>query len=259
MKMKPFLSSILAISFLSLSIGCISPWNRWQRAEENFRENEQKTQALANAETEKAAVYTHGTEKAINTAQQAAATISNTEEKKAVQKPLAVAEKLNERAQLALPPPPIEEAIDMEQIVEDLLSENEETKEEGERALNLKDRELSSIQSSLNHAEGKLQDAENKLLQVGRENARLAQKWDDLVGWVWWLIAIVIFCVVGSVLLRILPIFFPTMGITGTLSRMVRGVEAVRGKHEIDSIMREHLDERDRFEIDKVKRRLGIK
>ena len=254
MKIKALLASILIFS-----VSCVSPWSQWQRAENAVKENKDNTQNLKDAEVEAAAAYAHGTDKAIEKAQQAAAGISDEEEKKSVQDPLNVAEKMNDRTQLSLPPPPIDDALDMEQIIEDLLSENEETRKEGQEALSKKDRELSSIQSQLETSEGKLQDAENRLLAIGRENSRLAQKWDDLVGWVYWLVGIIVFLVVVNIVIKLIPIFFPMWGSTGTLSRMVRGVEAVRQNHKIDDILRQNLDDRDRYEIDRIKRRIGIK
>jgi hypothetical protein len=253
------MKNLLLSTVLILATSCVSPWGQWQRAENNLKENQQQTQNLKNAEVERAAVYAHGTDIAIDKSQEAAAAITDPEERAAVQKPLQVAGTLISRTQLALPAPPIDEAVDMEQIIDDLLSENEETRERGEVALSEKDRELSVIQSQLVASEGKLLEAENKLLQIGRENARLAQKWDDLVGWVYWLVGIIIFLIVGSVVLRLLPLIFPMRGASGTLSRMVRGVEAVRQNHKIDDILRQNLDDRDRDEIAKIKRRIGLK
>ena len=254
MKIKALLASILIFS-----TSCVGPWAQWQRAENSVKENQEQTKNLKDAQVESAAAYAHGTDKAIERAQQAAAGITDPEEKKSVQEPLDVAEKMNDRTQLSLPPPAIDDALDMEQIIEDLLSENEDTRKEGQEALSKKDRELSLIQSQLEDSEGKLKDAEDRLLAIGRENSRLAQKWDDLVGWVYWLVGIIIFLVVLNIVIKLIPIFFPMWGSTGTLSRMIRGVEAVRQNHKIDDILRQNLDDRDRYEIDRIKRRIGIK
>jgi hypothetical protein len=250
---------LLCFSLIFLITGCVSPWGQWQRAENNLTEEKQNQQNLEDAETKKAAALVKGTDIAIEKVKEAVAELENEVEKEKVKKPLAVAEKLNDRAQLALPPPFIDDVIDMEKIVEDLLSENEDIRKRGESALVVKEREISDLQTLLAGADLKLQNAENKLLQVGRENARLAQKWDDLVGWVWWLIGVIIFLTVLSFILKFLPIFFPMMGSGGTMHRLVRSMQAVRDKHDVDDILKHTLDERDKYEIDRAKRRMGMK
>ena len=250
---------LLCFTLIFLTTGCVSPWGQWQRAENNLAEEKQNQQNLEDAETKKAAALVKGTDIAIEKVKEAVAELENEVEKEKVKKPLDVAEKLNDRAQLALPPPFIDDVIDMEKIVEDLLSENEEIRKRGENALAVKEGEISDLQSLLSNADLKLQNAENKLLQVGRENARLAQKWDDLVGWFWWLIGAFIAYFVITVIIRLLPVFFPMMGASGTMHRLVRSMQTIREKHDVDTLLKETLDERDRFEIDRAKRRMGLK
>ena len=250
---------LLSFTLVFLTTGCVSPWGQWQRAENNLSEQKQNQQNLEDAETKKAAALVKGTDIAIEKVKEAVAELKDEIEKEKVKKPLEVAEKLNDRAQLALPAPFIGDVIDMEQIVEDLLSENEEIRKRGEKALSIKEDEISDLQDKLSNADIKLQNAENKLLEVGRENARLAQKWDDLVGWFWWLIGAFIAYFVITVIIRLLPIFFPMMGASGTMHRLVRSMQTIREKHDVDNLLRETLDERDRFEIDKAKRRMGLK
>ena len=76
MKIKALLASILIFS-----VSCVSPWSQWQRAENAVKENKDNTQNLKDAEVEAAAAYAHGTDKAIEKAQQAAAGISDEEER----------------------------------------------------------------------------------------------------------------------------------------------------------------------------------
>ena len=241
---------------LVLSMGCISPWAAWNRAEENYEEKKEETRRLENSQVEAAKTYAHGTAKAIEIAKERAVENNATEE---VKKPIEVAKKLNERVELALGPPDIDNALEIEQVIMDLLSENEDLRIRGEKALQLKDTELSVIQKKLHSTEDKLYEAEQKLLQVGRDNARLAQKWDDLTGWFWWLAVAFVAYIILSIIVKLIPIFFPMTGASGTLHRLVRSVQTIRDNHDVDVILKETLDEADKSRVDKAKRRMGLK
>ena len=66
--------------------------------------------------------------------------------------------------------------------------------------------------------------------------------------------------IILSVVVKLIPIFFPMTGASGTLHRLVRSVQTIRdNNHDVDVILKETLDESDKSRVDKAKRRMGLK
>ena len=107
--------------------------------------------------------------------------------------------------------------------------------------------------------------------KVNQENALQATKYASLMGKVYWIVGIVIFLVILAIGIKVVtavaPFAMPASGATGTLLKVVQGIQKVRDQHmeekpemlkQIDDHLRSHLDKKDRWMIAKAKQKLHI-
>ena len=113
--------------------------------------------------------------------------------------------------------------------------------------------------------------AQAKLEATNQENALMATKYQSLMQKVYWIVGIVIFLVVLAIGFKIVtmvaPFAMPASGATGTLLKVVQGIQKVRDQHmgekpemlrQIDDHLRSHLDKKDRWMIAQAKQKLHM-
>ena len=133
------------------------------------------------------------------------------------------------------------------------------------------DKDLVALQNQNRILRGQLGNAQARLDRVNQENALQATKYASLMGKVYWIIGIVIFLGVLGVAIKILtavaPFAMPASGATGTLLKVVQGIQKVRDQHmgekpemlkQIDDHLRSHLDKKDRWMIAQAKQKLHM-
>lgn len=116
-----------------------------------------------------------------------------------------VAKSLGERAQIAIGYPEMTEIIQLREIVNNLVSSNKDLVIKGNKQLKDKDLEVVNLQQSINKLQDTLQVKEDKLKQINENNSILASKWTSLKVWIYWIVGIIVFCVIGSIIGHALP------------------------------------------------------
>ena len=182
-----------------------------------------------------------------------------------------VAKQMTTRGVTALGPPQMENAMKSDQMVTGLLSTDPSEVKKGQDLLVTMDKELIAIQNQNRILSGQLQDAQTKLKAINQENALQATKYSSLMGKVYWIVGIVIFLVVLAIGFKIVtmvaPFAMPASGATGTLLKVVQGIQKVRDQHmgekpemlrQIDDHLRSHLDKKDRWMINHAKQKLHM-
>ena len=182
-----------------------------------------------------------------------------------------VAKQMTTRGVTALGPPQMENAMKSDQMVTGLLSTDPSEVKKGQDLLVTMDKELIAIQNQNRILSGQLQDAQTKLKAINQENALQATKYSSLMGKVYWIVGIVIFLVVLAIGFKIVtmvaPFAMPASGATGTLLKVVQGIQKVRDQHmgekpemlrQIDDQLRSHLDKKDRWMIAQAKQKLHM-
>jgi hypothetical protein len=133
------------------------------------------------------------------------------------------------------------------------------------------DKNLVALQNQNRALRGQLGVAQQRLDVVNQDNALQATKYSSLMGKVYWIVGIVIFCVVLMVGIKIVtavaPFAMPATGASSTLLKVVQGIQKVRDQHmgekpemlkQIDEHMRSHLDKKDRWMIAQAKQKLHM-
>ena len=182
-----------------------------------------------------------------------------------------VAKQMTTRGVTALGPPQMENAMKSDQMVTGLLSTDPAEVKKGQELLSTMDKELVAIQNQNRILRGQLGDAQAKLDKVNQENALQATKYASLMGKVYWIVGIVIFLVVLAIGFKVVttvaPFAMPASGATGTLLKVVQGIQKVRDQHmgekpemlkQIDDHLRSHLDKKDRWMIAQAKQKLHM-
>lgn len=90
-----------------------------------------------------------------------------------------LAKLLNERALLTLGNPSSKDALKLKQMVDDLLSVNEEIHKKGQAELDRRDSDIASLEAKTKDLERKLQVQEEKRDEKFEDAALKAAKWDD--------------------------------------------------------------------------------
>ena len=182
-----------------------------------------------------------------------------------------VAKQMTTRGVTALGPPQMENAMKSDQMVTGLLSTDPNEVKKGQEILATMDKDLVALQNQNRILRGQLGSAQQKLDQVNQENALQATKYASLMGKVYWIVGIVIFLVILAVAFKVLtavaPFAMPASGATGTLLKVVQGIQKVRDQHmgekpemlkQIDDHLRSHLDKKDRWMIAQAKQKLHM-
>ena len=182
-----------------------------------------------------------------------------------------VAKQMTTRGVTALGPPQMENAIKSDQMVTGLLSTDPSEVKKGQEIQATMDKNLVALQNQNRILRGQLGDAQTRLDKVNQENALQATKYSSLMGKVYWIVGIVIFLVVLAIGIKIVtavaPFAMPASGATGTLLKVVQGIQKVRDQHmgekpemlkQIDDHLRSHLDKKDRWMIAKAKQKLHM-
>ena len=182
-----------------------------------------------------------------------------------------VAKQMTTRGVTALGPPQMENAMKSDQMVTGLLSTDPAEVKKGQEILATMDKDLVALQNQNRLLRGQLGDAQAKLDKVNQDNALQATKYASLMGKVYWIIGIVIFIVVlvigFKIVTMVAPFAMPATGATGTLLKVVQGIQKVRDQHmgekpemlkQIDEHLRSHLDKKDRWMIAQAKQKLHM-
>tara|TARA_B100000287_G_scaffold421415_1_gene462082 strand:+ start:1571 stop:2347 length:777 start_codon:yes stop_codon:yes gene_type:complete len=182
-----------------------------------------------------------------------------------------VAKQMTTRGVTALGPPQMENAMKSDEMVTGLLSTDPAEVKKGQEILATMDKNLVALQNQNRLLRGQLGAAQQKLDAVNQENALQATKYASLMGKVYWIVGIVIFLVVLVIGIKIVtmvaPFAMPATGATGTLLKVVQGIQKVRDTHmgekpemlkQIDEHLRSHLDKKDRWMIAQAKQKLHM-
>lgn len=116
-----------------------------------------------------------------------------------------VAEKMLDKAQVALGPPSMEDANKMTEIINGLISTNKQLIAAAESALKEKDSKIIGLQNKIENYELNLKKSEQKFVELSRENASMADIVYKAKSIFWWIIYVLIGYVVCKVLLVLVP------------------------------------------------------
>lgn len=182
-----------------------------------------------------------------------------------------VAKQMTTRGVTALGPPQMENAMKSDQMVNSLLSTDPNEVKKGQDVLASMDKNLVALQNQNRALRGQLVGAQQRLDAVNQENALQATKYSSLMSKVYWIVGIVIFLVVLMIGIKVVtmvaPFAMPASGATGTLLKVVQGIQKVRDTHmgekpemlkQIDDHLRSHLDKKDRWMIAQAKQKLHM-
>ena len=248
---------ILAL-FLVVVGGCQTPLGKFNKQKDVVDGIQRKEDANKNQQIESGRTFVYAADQAL-------------------QKDLApspqsqVAKQMTTRGVTALGPPQMENAMKSDQMVTGLLSTDPAEVKKGQDILSTMDKDLVALQNQNRILRGQLGDAQQKLDKVNQDNALQATKYASLMGKVYWIIGIVIFVVVlvigFKIVTMVAPFAMPASGATGTLLKVVQGIQKVRDQHmgeksemlrQIDDHLRSHLDKKDRWMIAQAKQKLHM-
>lgn len=197
--MKRYITWLLSILLLLLSasaVSCVGPLKGWLNVTNKEQKTEQKVDKNKEETVEKAKGWVHGTSKALQL-------------DPAPNKYSEVASDFNKRAELTLGPPQYQVSLEIDKIVNGLLSTNAQIKIDAQKSLDKKDSEIVGLQQELTGLQSKLDKIQKEKEELGLKNSTLGQKWHNLVTWVKWIFWIVIIGIVLAVVSQILSIILP--------------------------------------------------
>ena len=248
---------IMALALVVLG-GCATPLGKFNKQEKVVENIQQEKTNNDNKKVESGRTFVYAADQAL---QRAPAPSPQSQ----------VAKQMTTRGVTALGPPQMENAMKSDQMVTGLLSTDPSEVKKGQELLATMDKELIAIQNQNRILSGQLQDAQTKLKAINQENALQATKYSSLMGKVYWIVGIVIFLVVLAIGFKIVtmvaPFAMPASGATGTLLKVVQGIQKVRDQHmgekpemlrQIDDHLRSHLDKKDRWMIAQAKQKLHM-
>jgi ElaB/YqjD/DUF883 family membrane-anchored ribosome-binding protein len=218
--MKRFARDILVVflCFSVLLIGCsiFSPSAKEKRAEAKVTQAKENIKDTKDVLTEKGKGYLWSTDYVLSLNPQ---TNVYTD----------VAKQMSSRALIALGTPPMEEVLQLREIVDNLVSTNKALIIKGQKDLKEKDEEIVNLQTKVVDYEQILKDKEQKFVELSRENADLASTWVRLKSWFWWGVWIFVIGFILTILAQALPppansiaaiVAFPI----GLLIKIIKGI-----------------------------------
>jgi len=248
---------LLALTLVVVA-GCRTPLGNFNKQKEVVQEIQKKEDANKEKQIESGRTFVYAADQAL--------------QKDPSPSPQSqVAKQMTTRGVTALGAPQMENAMKSDQMVTGLLSTDPAEVKRGQELLATMDKELVAIQNQNRILRGQLGDAQQKLDKVNQENALQATKYASLMGKVYWIVGIVIFLVVLAIGFKVVttvaPFAMPATGATGTLLKVVQGIQKVRDQHmgekpemlkQIDDHLRSHLDKKDRWMIAQAKQKLHM-
>lgn len=190
----------IACLIILLGTGCFGgPLKRFLGIQKAEIKTEQKIDKNKDETTEKAKQFIHGT----GTALTADPNPSKYSE---------VAYDLNKRAEIVLGPPNYKEALEIDKIVAGLLSTNIQIKVNAQKALDKKDNEIVGLQGQLKELQVKLGKIEEEKDALGLKNSQLANTWQKIKWWFWFIIWAVIGMFVFRVVMAVVPPPYNSVG-----------------------------------------------
>jgi hypothetical protein len=248
---------VTALVLLCLS-GCQTPLGKFNKQKEVVQEIQKKEDDNKERQLESGRTFVYAADQAL-------------QKDPSPSKESQVAKQMTTRGVTALGPPQMENAIKSDQMVTGLLSTDPSEVKKGQEILATMDKNLVALQNQNRILRGQLGDAQTKLDKVNQENALQATKYASLMGKVYWIVGIVIFLVILAIGIKVVtavaPFAMPASGATGTLLKVVQGIQKVRDQHmgekpemlkQIDDHLRSHLDKKDRWMIAKAKQKLHM-
>ena len=248
---------VTALVLLCLS-GCQTPLGKFNKQKEVVQEIQKKEDDNKEKQLESGRTFVYAADQAL-------------QKDPSPSKESQVAKQMTTRGVTALGPPQMENAIKSDQMVTGLLSTDPSEVKKGQEILATMDKNLVALQNQNRILRGQLGDAQTKLDKVNQENALQATKYASLMGKVYWIVGIVIFLVILAIGIKIVtvvaPFALPASGATGTLLKVVQGIQKVRDQHmgekpemlkQIDDHLKSHLDKKDRWMIAKAKQKLHM-
>ena len=248
---------VTALVLLCLS-GCQTPLGKFNKQKEVVQEIQKKEDDNKEKQLESGRTFVYAADQAL-------------QKDPSPSKESQVAKQMTTRGVTALGPPQMENAIKSDQMVTGLLSTDPSEVKKGQEILATMDKNLVALQNQNRILRGQLGDAQTKLDKVNQENALQATKYASLMGKVYWIVGIVVFLVILAIGIKIVtvvaPFAMPASGATGTLLKVVQGIQKVRDQHmgekpemlkQIDDHLKSHLDKKDRWMIAKAKQKLHM-
>ena len=193
--MKKFIQISLIAAMLMTLTGCAlfrNPLAGWAKATTKVESVQQKQDANQDALVEKGKNYVYGTKLVLD-----ADPSTNVYH--------SLATEFNDKAIATLGTPTMDQITMLQTMVKNLLSTNTQLIIKGEKQLASMDAKVADLQEVNKELDQQLNKANQKLEAVGTANAGLAQKWANVVRWVWYFIYGAIFVAIIKVLAVVLP------------------------------------------------------
>jgi hypothetical protein len=170
---------ILPIILLGLiTNGCVlfrNPLKSFEKSEDKVSSLNTKLQSTTNDLVKSAGTYVYATKIALD---------SNTNSNASTE----IAKDFNNKSIAILGPPSIEDINKLKLMVDNLLSTNKLIVLRGQKELAEMDNKVIDLQEENKKLQEKLGNAEIKAKKVFEENSGLAQKWSNLMKWIWYVI-----------------------------------------------------------------------
>lgn len=192
--MRVLFKVLLIASLLSLTSCALfrNPTGAWTKAEQKLEATKDKIDANESQTKSQGRNYVYATKVAL-------ASDPNTNIYHIVESQLV------DRALTTLGMPTMEDTLYLQEMVNNLTSQNAKLVKSGRSQLDDLDAKIISLQNQNVSLQGKLDNAEEKILKVGTTNAGYASKWTTLMKLVWWAVYIFIGAIVIKILSAVLP------------------------------------------------------
>jgi len=228
---RKFVGTATVATVLFTFTGCGGMLTQYRQSKELAKVDKAKTQLVENQQerTDKGRDFVYGTKEALSRVPNPSPEVK-------------VAKVLNDRANLALGNPPVEEALKLQRMVDDLLSANAELQRNGQAELARREKDIVSLERRNLELEEKLKKVEEARDEKFISNANKAAKWDqensflnsinpfhDLWKFVKKLFFLALFVGLLGVGLKVAALFFPALaplsavvdGVLGGVGRMI--------------------------------------
>jgi hypothetical protein len=171
--------SILLIILIGIiTNGCVlfrNPLKAYQKSENKVESLNTQLQENTNNIVKSAGTYVYATKLALD---------SNTNNTPSTK----IAKEMNEKSIAILGTPSIEDVDKLKVMINNLLSTNAAIVLKGQKELSDMDNKVIDLQEKNKELQEKLGNAEIKVKKVFEDNSNLAQKWSNLMKWVWYVI-----------------------------------------------------------------------
>jgi hypothetical protein len=192
--MRKFLNIIIIASMLTFTSCALfrNPFKDWNKATDKQAQVEKKIEKNDDETVKKGINYVYANKLALDA-------------DPSTNKYHHVESMMTDKALLTLGPPTMQDENAIRLMVSNLLSEDKAIILKGEKQLAEMDAKVIYLQEQNSKLQDSLAKAEQKVLEVGKTNSGLAQKWADLVRYFWYVIYIIIAGFVIKILAAVVP------------------------------------------------------